>query len=592
MVATKLQTFGGMIPALDEQLLPDTQAAYSENAWVYSGKLNGMHVPRQLYTCASPSTAKVFRIPYSLPSNVQDSKWVEFANPDTDAVKGPVVSDTFKRYYFASSSNVPLYNTTARLLAGSANFYLGIPTPSSAMTLAITGGASTLSVARAYVWTYVSAYGEEGAPSPAVTSTGKPDATWTLTLPTVGSGDTTNRNLAKRRIYRTITSSTGDATYFLVAEINDLTTTTYADTLGDTVVSAQGQLQSSNWTPPPSDLKGIIGMPNGMLAGWRENELWFSEPYYPHAWPAMYTLAVEYPVVGLGVIGQTLVVCTQGTPAAATGVNPASMTLSKLSAYEPCLSRGSIVSAPEGVYYASQNGLVLVGGGTVKNITRELITKDKWQELAKVNTLRAARVGTAYIAFGSVTYGSFDDTGFDAASFTQEDFGPSYAGILIDPQNERVAFNVLKSSSPTANVINDPWSGEVFFIRDGKVQWLDIAQQDPTHEVFTWRTKKFQLQYRKNLSAMRVFFTVPSTAPALNPTRMTNLDMQMASDRWGIVRAYADDRHVASWELRTSGELFRLPSGFKNEFWQFEVEARVQIDSFQVADTVEALRGV
>lgn len=577
---------------LDDQRLPDAAASYSQNVWIYSGKLSGMHVPTTVKTLSSSAISKAIRIPNGVVSNVLDSTWIEFQNPDTDVVKAPIVGDTYERYYFASTSQAPFYNTTARLKSGSANYTLGIPTPSSAMTLSIAGGSSATTVTRSYVWTYVSAYGEEGPPSPAVTSTGKIDATWTLTLPTVGSGDTTGRNLSKRRIYRTITSSAGVATYFLVTEIADLTTTSYADTQADTAISGNNQLQSTNWSAPPSDLEGIVAMPNGIIAGWRDNEIWFSEPYRPHAWPAIYTLAVEYPIVGFGVIGQTLVVATQGFPYAATGINPASISLSKLSVYEPCLSRGSIVSAPEGVYYASPNGLVLVGGGTVKNISKDLISKDKWQSLAPVSTLRAARVGTAYYAFGARVTGCFYSGAFDANKFAQDDFSGAYRGVLIDPQNARVAFNVLTNDLPTANVINDPWSGEVFIIRDQKVQWLNIADTNPTHEVFKWRSKKFELPFRMNLSAMRVYFSVPSTAPGLNPTRMTNIDMAMASDRWGIVRAYADDTLVAAWELRTSGELFRFPSGFKSEFWQFEVEARVDVKELQIASTINELKRV
>lgn len=592
MPGIKFDTFGGMVPALDEQLLPDSQASYCENAWLYSGKLIGTHAPRQIHTCSSSAISKVFRIPNGIASNVLDSSWVEFQNPDTDMVRAPVVNDSYERYYFASSSMQPVYNTAARLQNGDPHFLLGIPAPGSAMTLSPSGGSSAVTVTRSYVFTYVSAYGEEGPPSPPVTATGKVDDTWGLTLPAVGSGDTDDRNLASRRIYRTITSSAGVATYFLVATINDLVTSSYNDTQSDATVAGNAQLESTLWTAPPSDLEGIIGMPNGMIAGFRENELWFAEPFRPHAWPATYTLAVEFPIVGLGVIGQTLIVCTEGQPTAAAGIHPSSISQSKLSAFEPCLSRGSIVSAPEGVYYASQNGLVLVGGGTVKNITKDLITKDRWQELAPVNTLRAARLGVGYYAFGATVSGGFETTAFEITAFAQQDNSGALSGILIDPANARVAFGVMTSSTMTTNVMNDPWSGEVFIIRDGEVLWLDVSDPNPTHEVYIWRTKKYQAPYRKNLSAMRAYFTVPANTLPLNPVRNTGLIQTVDADRYGVVRAYADGVHVATWELRVSGELLRLPSGFRNEFWQFEIEARVQIDSLHIADTVEGLRSV
>ena len=55
---------------------------------------------------------------------------------------------------------------------------------------------------------------------------------------------------------------------------------------------------------------------------------------------------------------------------------------------------------------------------------------------------------------------------------------------------------------------------------------------------------------------------------------------------------YADGRLVMTRELRTSGELWRLPSGFKADFWQFEIEAIVEIDNIQAATSPTELAGI
>jgi hypothetical protein len=118
--------------------------------------------------------------------------------------------------------------------------------------------------------------------------------------------------------------------------------------------------------------------------------------------------------------------------------------MAKSSALEPCFSRGSILSTPEGVYYASPNGLVLAAGGSVRNITdRTSITKDKWQSLTAISTIRAARLGWAYFAFGSALPGVFQDDTFQADTFAMEDFEGAYSGVLIDPTDGRVGFNLL-----------------------------------------------------------------------------------------------------------------------------------------------------
>ena len=40
--AIKLTAFGGMVPAVDERLLPENGAAQADNVWLYSGALEGI----------------------------------------------------------------------------------------------------------------------------------------------------------------------------------------------------------------------------------------------------------------------------------------------------------------------------------------------------------------------------------------------------------------------------------------------------------------------------------------------------------------------------------------------------------------------
>jgi hypothetical protein len=388
-----------------------------------------------------------------------------------------------------------------------------------------------------------------------------------------------------------VTSSAGVATYFFVTELA-IATASYNDNFTDEEVTANDQLESTLWTAPPEDLDGFVAMPNGIFAGFKGNEIWFCEPYRPHAWPATYAIVVDYPIVGLGVINQTLIACTAGYPVAVTGLHPASMSQSKLTALEPCLSRGSILSAPEGVYYASPNGLVLVAGNTASNITRELVTKDRWDSLVSVATLRAARVGTAYYGFGMARAGAFDPDAFDNDAFAQEDSSESMSGVMIDPGNARVGFNLLTSADPTINVYNDVWSGEVFVIREGALYWMDLSESNETHDAYTWRSKIFKSPNKKNFAAMRVFFEVPPGTATQNPTRNTASPQTLADDQYGLIRVYADGDLVTTREIRTSGEIMRIPSGFKADEWQFEIEGRVNVSFLEVATSVKELKKV
>lgn len=594
MVALSLTNFGGMIPAVDQYLLPDNQAGLSENAWVYSGAIEGFRALTPVHTLANPNARKAFRIPieYYDKDHIPDSYWLEFEDPDTDVISSPSVGDTFERYYWASAAESPKYNTKARIAAGDPAFDLGVPAPTVAPGVTISGGVAPTET-RAYVYVWVSAYGEEGPPSPPTLATGNASGTWDITMTAPGAGITATRNLDRVRIYRTITAAGGGTTYYFVAE-QAIATTTYADTTPTTTVSGNNILESTFYEPPPSDLKGIIAMPNGMVAGFRNNEVWFCEPYLPHAWPSIYTLAVENEIVGLGVVGQSLIVCTTGSPYAISGVNPASMTQSRLAFSEPCLSRGSIISTPVGVAYASPNGVAVAVPGQVQVITRNMITKDLWLDATDylyVPSLRAAVLNGGYYCWGSVLAGCFAPTAFDADKFQQDDYTGSYRGAFIDFTNQRVSFTKLYNDSPTFNCYPDIWTGEVLLIRDGKVQWLDIGPAR-SRAPFKWRSKIFTLPNKRNLEAMRVWFDTFPDSPELNPVRNTAQEQTLADDQYGLVRVYADSRLVMTRELRTDGEFMRLPSGFKATYWQVEIEARVRITSIEMSTAAKELMNV
>lgn len=592
MVAVRINAFGGTVPATDDRLLPDTAATISRNAWLYSGALAGLVSPKFIRNMANTGYGKAYRIPNSYYDaiHIDDSTWMEFPNIDTDVLRSPVVGDTFDRYYWASPADVPRVNSLARIIAGNPAYKLGVIQPTSTPIIAsISGGVSPTTETRAYVVTWVSAFGEEGPPSAPVVGTGKVDATWTITMPTAGAPDIAAYNLSKARVYRTVTSGS-NASYFFVAEMV-IATASYPDSALSAVVSANEILASAGWYPPPTDLQGFVTMPNGMIAGWRNNELWFCEPYRPHAWPSAYTNVVEYPIVGLGVINQTLVVCTAGYPMVATGINPASITLSKLASFEPCMSRGSIISAPEGVYYASPNGLVLVANGIANLVTEGLVMKDEWNVLAQVSTLRATRLANAYYAFGSTRPGFMQLDTFQNTMIQLDDFAGSYQGVLIDPSNQRVAFNTLSTDVSTVNVFNDPWSGETLLIRDDKLYRIDLADTTSARDVMLWRSKIFQPADKKNFQAMRIYFDTPAWAPT-QVARVTTEPQTLGANQYGLVRVYADGRLVMTREIRTSGELMRLPSGFKADYWQVELEHRVVITSFQMATSVKELMKV
>lgn len=590
MVAIKLRNFGGMIPAIDDTLLPDTAASQSTNTWVWPGALEGLRKTEFLRSVTT-GTRLVYRIPQDedQPYNYDYSFYMEFADPETTVIRSPIFDDTYARYYWASPTQRPRYNTRARILSEDDEYYLGIPAPVDAPSCVVTGGAGS-NVDRVYVYTWVSTFGEEGAPSPPLLKTGKEDGSWDLTLTAPGTPETDNRSLATVRIYRTVTSVTGTPVFYLVTE-QDISDTTYSDTQSNADIALNSILQSTFYYEPPTDLKGFVLGPEGMLVGWRENEVWFSEPYRPHAWPTSYVLTVDGPVVNISVIGNTFIVLTKGSPSMISGNHPSSMAQAKFQVFEPCLSKNSVVAMEQGIAYVSYNGLILISPSGVTNVTQKLIDRHQWLRDYNARYIKGARINSVYFGFGSVESGAFEPTAFETTAFEQNDFTGARTGFYLDPTNDRVGFNAV-ADDPVLQVFEDGWTGDTLMIRSDDTLSIVSPASELEQRAYLWRSKIFDMLEPLNLGAAKVMF-VPNPFIELDETEVVSLTQEFNElSQYGLFRVYADGVLVYCKELRTSGQVFRLPSGFKAQYWQFEVEATVTIRSIEIATTVKELQGV
>jgi hypothetical protein len=510
-------------------------------------------------------------------------------------------------YWIGILADKPIYlftggpgNGTASV-SGAATFANGPPLYAPAVTTGQTDyqmwanlTSSAVLASRAYVYTWVTEYGEEGPPSPFTLVNGWSNGVWSISLFTPPTDDMgVVRNITKTRIYRTVTSQTGLAIYYLVAEIPVLQAT-YVDEAGDDIVTLNNELESASWFEPPDGLQGLVAMPNGFAAAFRGNEIWFSEPYHPHAWPPGYVLTTEFPIVGLGVVGGTLVVCTSAHPYVVTGQSPGSMSSDKKSLSEPCISRGSIVPGEDAVIYASPNGLIRVSEtGTVVNMTESWMTQPRWKEFVPQTGLRAIRLLSDYFCFQCP-----GQTGFtieQSSEVNTTSFGPF-------PATGRHRVGFVQMTAPedldVENVLMDPWSGVGFLIQDGSIYYYDFAQAAPEFMTYRWKSKVFTAKYKENYAAMRVFFNIPATTPTQNayrkedPTDDASWLEDLPEDRYAYLFVYCDSVLVTVREVRNNREAMRILSGFKGDHWQFEIVSRVEITEVQIATSMKQLRQI
>lgn len=622
MTAIKIENFAGVAPRYSPRLLAQNAAVRADNAKLLSGELRGLHETQLLKDFTTDGlphdVVRAYRLPIDvtapLPINGSDT-WLPFYDPEVDFVRTPVVEDSFERYYWTSDSfnlgGVPQYNTRARINANQPPFKLGVPTPINAPTVVPPAGVIS---SRAYIYTFVSAYGEEGSPSPPTNATGDPGS-WVISGFDTTISDGADRNITTKRIYRTVTGAVSTEFYF-VADI-PLATTTFTDTAGDTTVASNNVLQSLTWTPPVGTLKGITSHPGGFLVGFSGRDLWISQPYQPHAWPIQYIQTMQTEIVGVAIFANVIIVTTTSHPYFAEGMSPLNLTFQKMDSIDPCISRRSMATTLNGVYYSSPQGIVVATGGVTQLSTYNLFTREEWQNQFSPTTVQAVPYGVQYIAF---------DT--------------SDAGFIFSPVDQNSPLTTLDRFSNVVAIQIDQYSGDVYLVQGNQVRLWDPPASIPY--TYTWTSKQFDLPNPVNMGAFRLKFNaVPiqinpdqlgdyktfnngRIGKPLNCLNLAPINGVRVEDVPGysgpqirnpiggsplfplsqltvggaavVVTVLARTLNsqwitVAKYTV-TDERIHRLPTGFKSDGWQVQFIGNSNIYSFAMAETAKELKKV
>lgn len=387
---------------------------------------------------------------------------------------------------------------------------------------------------RVYAWTWVnkeSGYEFESAPSAATTSV---DAYFDQKVEFSGrQAPPTGYTVTHWRLYRSVSGS-----YLFVAELpisqNTYTDTTLAEDLGEII-------PSMTWTPPPATLRGLINLPNGIMAGFVGRDVYLCDPYHPHAWPEQYIQSVDYPVVGLGRMDTTLAVLTTGTPYFLQGSHPDSMTVVKSDLEQACAAKRSIVSTNGVVIYASPDGLVMLSSGGSKLITEQVFTRAQWQSYFRPESIHAYTHDLKYIAF--------------------YDNGTTQGGFIFDPTSGQFIMHDIYATAGYSDLQRD----QLFLSApDGAIRtWIGGAAKS-----LTWKSKKFWM-----------------------PKPVGYTCAQLEAEAYPVtLKVYVDNMlgYTLSVPDRTA---FRLPVMVGRD-WEFQIEGNTEVFSLAIAQSMEEIAGV
>ena len=327
-------------------------------------------------------------------------------------------------------------------------------------------------------------------------------------------------------------------------------------------------LGSDNYLAPPEDLKGLTPIQNNILVGFVKNQLYFSEPNIPHAWPLEYIVTLPYDIVGLAAIAGSLLVMTTSYPYIVSGSDPANgMSVARIDALYPCLNARSIVTMGYGVVYSTIDGLALFSPGTGGAlITKLLYNNDTWT------------------------------TELDPATVTGEYYGENYlashsTGGFVFEQDQKIGGYFVDTNTTFTATWYDTIDGHLYYLSgtNGDIyQWDDLAQPPMTLE---WKSKVMITKDMINLGAARVVADYTDVTTVWDDN---DFQWQDATDTWDgsdqITFKLWVDKELIFTQLVGDSDTFRLPSGYISDTFEVGVEGNIRVRAIHLAETPLGLR--
>ena len=239
-------------------------------------------------------------------------------------------------------------------------------------------------------------------------------------------------------------------------------------------------LGTDEYDPPPENLKGLIAAQNNILCGFDGNQLFFSEPNIPHAWPAKYALTFESNIVAIASVAGYILVLTEEYPYQVSGNNPATMAYARIDTLYPCLSKRSVVNMGYGVAYVTYGGLAVYN----PSAGMDLITKfvhdwDTWPQAVDLTNV-----------IGKFYNGKY--------------FGSDGSASFIFERDDRIGGFFVQINYKFTAAWYDAQSNAFYYIADNLGNLYEWDKETQPLSAMEWKSKTIVTKDFLNLGAARV----------------------------------------------------------------------------------------
>lgn len=452
---------------------------------------------------------------------------------------------------------------------------------------------------RAYVYTQVNDLEEESRPSPAVTV----DVTYLhyvklsgVFRPLPPFGGHYYVPMRRFRFYRTVSTSDGNFIWRRTPAVavsaplgNDpAISPSYGEFPHCIYVAAPGnyttqrkwevgdaardedlldiELPSMDWDfPPVFECRGLTEGWNGMLFAHWDNMLIPFEPYRPYTAPQKYRIALPHKIHATVREGNSLLVLTSGPTYVVMGSHPSQLQFEPLQHTQASLPAATlawgqdatraVVKTPQGMCYATEEGLVLVSGVQSSMLTDRLYDKIAWQ--SKYGNLFPS-LNLAYSNEKIVVFPTNDAMGNSQVISTEGGWLSQLGSFAA-----RSAFAMAGSDGLYVVLSTNP----------STLVKLESARR--TRKTWKWRSKKFVLP---NCAVFGCYQLI-----GVGSVKFTLLINDYLTVHQETVTLTAEDRQVR-----------RLPHGIRGFTWRIELEGLSEdavVKECYVAGTPLELKG-
>ena len=375
-------------------------------------------------------------------------------------------------------------------------------------------------------------------------------------------------------------------------------------------------LDSEDNDPPPTGMKGIRAAHNNILVGFFDNQLCFSFPDKPHAWPERFRMTFDSDIVAIEPIQGFILVLTKEYPYQVSGNDPATMASARIDSLYPCLSKKSVVNMGYAVLWATHGGLASHAPSQGTDIVTKLVHDwDTWSAALDPATLIGHYYNGKY--FGSHSASSF--------IFERDD---SVGGLLV-------SINYTFTAACT-----DYQTGVMYYIGDNQGNLYEWDNKNEVLSPLEWKSKAIITKDFMNLGAARVIADFDASATEteniinFNNNVPTNnaatwakseqlgtvngptdyMDSGNRVENSGTLNSYAINADAQTqFQLEVSGvlpvtfklfvdkqlifqgtvssdDVFRLPSGYRSDTFEIGVSGSARIRAIHIGETPYGLR--